>query len=158
MIGYKSGADSYITKPFNMDVLLARIKQLIEQREERKNSFNKDINVNPEDITISPIDEKFIKKAIEVVEKNINNSEYSVVTFSSDMAMDRSNLYRKMQSLVGKSPLEFIRSMRMKRAAQLLKTGKYSIIEVSVMVGYNSTRIFSQNFKETFGVIPSQYK
>jgi len=74
------------------------------------------------------------------------------------MAMDRSNLYRKMQSLVGKSPLEFIRSMRMKRAAQLLKTGKYSIIEVSVMVGYNSTRIFSQNFKETFGVIPSQYK
>ena len=141
-----------------MDVLLARIKQLIEQREERKNSFNKDINVNPEDITISPIDEKFIKKAIEVVEKNINNSEYSVVTFSSDMAMDRSNLYRKMQSLVGKSPLEFIRSMRMKRAAQLLKTGKYSIIEVSVMVGYNSTRIFSQNFKETFGVIPSQYK
>ena len=80
------------------------------------------------------------------------------MTFSSDMAMDRSNLYRKMQSLVGKSPLEFIRSMRMKRAAQLLKTGKYSIIEVSVMVGYNSTRIFSQNFKETFGVIPSQYK
>lgn len=158
VIGYKSGADSYITKPFNMDVLLVRIKQLIEQREERKNNFNKDINVNPEDITISPIDEKFIKKAIEVVENNINNSEYSVVTFSSDMAMDRSNLYRKMQSLVGKSPLEFIRSMRMKRAAQLLKTGKYSIIEVSVMVGYNSTRIFSQNFKETFGVIPSQYK
>ena len=156
--GYKSGADSYITKPFNMNVLQARINQLIEQREQRKKRFNSDVLIDPKDITISPLDEKFMSKAMECIKKNINNADYGVEAFSSDMAMERSNLYRKMQAVVGKTPSEFIRSIRLKRAAQLLKTKNYSVLDVSVMVGFNTMKYFTQHFKEEFGVPPSQYK
>lgn len=156
--GYKSGADSYITKPFNMNVLRARINQLIEQREQRKKRFNSDVLIDPKDITISPLDEKFMSKAMECIKKNMNNADYGVEAFSSDMAMERSNLYRKMQAVVGKTPSEFIRSIRLKRAAQLLKTKNYSVLDVSVMVGFNTMKYFTQHFKEEFGVPPSQYK
>jgi signal transduction histidine kinase/DNA-binding response OmpR family regulator/ligand-binding sensor domain-containing protein len=156
--GYKSGADSYITKPFNMNVLQVRINQLLEQREQRKKLFSKEVNVSPKEITISPLDEKIMSKAIECIEKNINNADYGVEAFSRDMAMERSNLYRKMLAIVGKTPSEFIRSIRLKRAAQLLKTKNYSVLDVSVMVGFNTMKYFTQHFKEEFGVTPSQYK
>lgn len=156
--GYKSGADSYITKPFSMNVLQARISQLLEQREQRKKLFSQEVSVDPKEITISPLDEKFMQKAMACIEKNINNADYNVEAFSSDMAMERSNLYRKMQAIVGKTPSEFIRSIRLKRAAQLLKTKEYSVLDVSVMVGFNTMKYFTQHFKEEFGVTPSQYK
>ena len=141
-----------------MNVLRARINQLIEQREQRKKRFNSDVLIDPKDITISPLDEKFMSKAMECIKKNMNNADYGVEAFSSDMAMERSNLYRKMQAVVGKTPSEFIRSIRLKRAAQLLKTKNYSVLDVSVMVGFNTMKYFTQHFKEEFGVPPSQYK
>lgn len=156
--GYKSGADSYIIKPFNMNVLRTRICQLLEQREQRRKRFNNEVDVNPKEITITPLDEKFMSKALACVERNINNADYGVEAFSSDMAMERSNLYRKMQAIIGRTPSEFIRSIRLKRAAQLLKTKEYSVLDVSVMVGFNTMKYFTRHFKEEFGVTPSQYR
>lgn len=155
--GYEAGADSYIAKPFSIDLLLTRIRKLIEQQQKRRESFNKNLEVEPSNITITSIDEQLIKRALECVEKNMNNCEYTVEQLSSDVGMTRMNLYRKLQNITGQTPTEFIRSIRLKRAAQLLQGSQLTILQISDLVGYNSSRAFSKNFKEMFGMLPSQY-
>lgn len=156
--GYQAGADSYITKPFNMSVLQACVQMLLDQRSKRHEEFEQEAEVNPKKITITPVDEKFLNKAMQCMEKNMMEEDYDVVAFSSDMAMERSTLYRKMVAVVGKTPLQFMHAIRMKKAAKLLGTGEYSVGDVAVMVGYSSTKYFSQHFKKEYGVLPSKYK
>jgi signal transduction histidine kinase/DNA-binding response OmpR family regulator len=154
---YKSGADSYIAKPFNFEVLLTRIEMLIEQQEKRRKQFHKTIEITPGSITTS-LDEELIRKALLVVEKNMNNSEYSVDELASELALSRRQLSRKFQSIIGLSPGEFIRSLRLKRAAQLLKDSQYNVSEISDMIGFGSIKYFNLHFKEAFGVTPTQYR
>lgn len=155
---YKAGADSYISKPFNLEVLLARIDMLFEQLEKRKEAFHKTIEISPSSITITSLDEEFVKKAVKFVEDNIDNTEYSVNQLSYDLAMSRTQLYRKFQSITGLTPNDFIRSVRLKRAAQLLKDSSYNISEISDMVGFNSIKYFNKYFKEQFDSTPTQYR
>lgn len=155
--GYESGADEYISKPFKFDLLLTRIQKLIEQQKDRKQIFRKTIEVNPSEITITSLDEKLIQKALECVEKNMDNSEYSVENLSSDVGMSRMSLYRKLQSITGQTPSEFIRSIRLKRAAQLLCGSQLSIAEIANKVGFSTPKYFTKYFKEMFGTTPSQY-
>ena len=156
--GYEVGADSYISKPFNFELLLVRIKKLIERQEDRRKEFKKNISVDPSAITITSLDEQLVKKALELIEKNMDNTSYSVESLSSDMGMSRMNLYRKIQSITGQTPTEFIRSIRLKRAAQLLLAdNKLSMVEVADMVGFSSPSYFTKCFKEQFGVLPTQY-
>lgn len=155
--GYAVGADSYISKPFSFDVLLVRIKQLIEQQEGRKKEFRKTLRVNPSRITITSIDEQLIQKALKLIEEHIDNSEYNVEQLSADMGMSRMNLYRKLQAITGQTPTEFIRTIRLKRAAQLLQDGKLNVSEVADRVGFSSSSYFTKCFKEQFGVLPTQY-
>ena len=156
--GYEVGADSYISKPFNFELLLVRIKKLIEQQEDRRKEFKKNISVDPSAITITSLDEQLVKKALELIEKNMDNTSYSVESLSSDMGMSRMNLYRKIQSITGQTPTEFIRSIRLKRAAQILSAdNKLSMAEVADMVGFSSSSYFTKCFKEQFGVLPTQY-
>ena len=156
--GYKVGADSYISKPFNFDVLLIRIRKLIEQQDIRKKEFQKGIHVDPGKITITSLDEQLIQKALGCIEKNMDNAEYNVEALSADMGMSRMNLYRKLQSITGQSPTEFIRTIRLKRAAQLLEGSQLTIAEVADRVGFNSASYFSKCFKEQFGMLPTQYQ
>jgi AraC-like DNA-binding protein len=137
--------------------LLLRIEKLIDQKNLRQLEFSKKLEVNPKEITITSIDEQLIEKALECLEKNMDNGDYSVQQFSQDLGMDRTVLYKKMQSITGLSPSEFIRSIRLKRAAQLLIHGQYSVAEVSEKVGFNTQKYFSKYFKEAFGVSPSKY-
>lgn len=155
--GYAVGADSYISKPFSFDVLLVRIKQLIEQQEGRKKEFHKTLRVNPSRITITSIDEQLLQKALKLIEEHIDNSEYNVEQLSTDMGMSRMNLYRKLQAITGQTPTEFIRTIRLKRAAQLLQDGKLNVSEVADRVGFSSSSYFTKCFKEQFGVLPTQY-
>jgi len=155
--GYKSGADEYLTKPFNLDILLLRIAKLLEQQILRKKHFAQKIEVNPKEITITSFDERLIEKALECLEKNMDNSDYSVQQFSEEMGMDRTVLYKKLLSITGLPPSEFIRSIRLKRAAQLLLKSQLSVGEVADKVGFNTHRYFSKYFKEAYGVTPSEY-
>jgi len=155
--GLQIGADEYLTKPFNMEVLLLRISRLIADQHLRQKHFSEKMEVNPRDITISSLDEQLIQKALDCVEKNMDNAGYSVQQLSHDLNMDRTVLYKKLQSITGLAPLEFIRSIRLKRAAQLLAQGNLPVAEVSEMVGFNTQKYFTKYFKETFGVTPSQY-
>lgn len=144
-------------QPFNFDFLLLRIAYMIEQKNWPKDSYFQKIEVNPKDITITSMDEQFIEKAVNFVEINMDNANYTVQQFSLDMSMDRTVLYKKLQLITGMSPSDFIRSIRIKRAAFLLSKGQYPVGEVADRVGFNTPRYFSKHFKDAFGVTPSQY-
>lgn len=156
--GYDAGADSYISKPFNFDMLMVRIRKLIEQQEKRQELFHKTIEVKPGSITITSLDEEFIQKALACVEKNIDNTEYSIEDLSNDVGLHRSHLYRKVQSITGQTPIDFMRSIRLKRAAQLLTGSQYRISEIADMVGFNTIKYFNKYFKEEFGMTPTGYR
>ena len=158
MDGYDAGADSYISKPFNFDMLMVRIRKLIEQQEKRQELFHQTIEVTPSSITVNSLDEEFIQKALQCVEKNMDNTEYSIEDLSSDVGLHRSHLYRKIQSITGQTPIDFMRSIRLKRAAQLLKGSQYRISEIADMVGFNTIKYFNKHFKEEFGMTPTQYR
>lgn len=155
--GYQSGADEYLSKPFSMEILMIRIAGLIEQDNQRKKSFSQKLQVSPKEITITSIDEQLIQKALNCIEDNMDNVEYSVMQFSLDMCMDRTVLYKKLQSITGLSPSDFIRSIRLKRAAFLLLNGQLPVNEVADKVGFSSAKYFAKYFREMFGVPPSQY-
>jgi signal transduction histidine kinase/ligand-binding sensor domain-containing protein/DNA-binding response OmpR family regulator len=155
--GYESGASEYITKPFNYKILLSRITTLIAERELVKRSFQKNIEISPSEISVTPLDQKLVAKAIDIVEKNINNSDFSVEEMGKELGMSRSHLYNKINSLTGKTPIEFIRLIRVKRAAQLLEKSQLTVAEVSYAVGINNLRYFAKHFKSEFNELPSQY-
>ncbi len=155
----KFGADDYITKPFSPVYLTARIDNILEQRKRLQESYRQRLmNLNPEvENTASP-DERFLAKLMNVMDKNIANSELTIDGLLSEMAMGRTVFYNKLKGLTGFSPVEFIREVRIKRAAQLLETGQYSITEVTYMVGMNDARYFSKCFKAAYNMTPSEYK
>jgi DNA-binding response OmpR family regulator/two-component sensor histidine kinase len=156
--GFELGADDYITKPFNGEILKTRISNLIENRRRIKERFSKRISVEPKDIAITSVDEKFIARGIDVIERHMDDSLFDVDVFTKEMNVSRTLLHTKLKALTGLSATEFIKSLRLKRAAKLLSEGQLSVSEVSVMVGFNSRNYFTKCFTELFGVSPSEYE
>ena len=155
--GLQTGADDYVTKPFNMIVLVLRIRKLIELSRYRQ-ATHATIDPTPSDIVITSLDEKLIEKAVKYVEDNISRSDLSVEELSRELGMSRVHLYKKLLQITGKSPIEFIRIIRLKRAAQLLRESQLHVSEVAYEVGFNNPKYFSRYFKEEFGVLPSVYQ
>lgn len=153
--GLREGADDYITKPFNLDILLLRIQKLLKWTQSNHEKFRK-MEVSPSEITISSLDEQLIEKAIRIVEENMDNSEFSVEELSAQIGISRSGLYKKLMSITGKSPLEFMRILRLKRGKQLLEKSQLSISQIAYKVGL-SPKQFSKYFKEEYGCLPSDY-
>ncbi len=155
--GFKVQADAYMTKPFKLDLLLLRISNLIDQQERRKALFKEQIEIKPNAMATTVIDEEFINSLMKQIDENLSDMAYSVEQLSSDMNMDRTTLYRKLTAISGLSPVEFLRSVRLKKAAQLLEQG-HSIADVASMVGFGTVSYFSKCFKAEFNVKPSQYR
>ena len=155
--GLEIGADDYITKPFNMELLLLRVNNLLQKRSKMQKQFQKNVEINPSEVEITSMDEKLIKKAIAIVEDNIEDPGFSVEDFSKELGMSRVYLYKKLTSITGKSPIEFMRIIRLKRGAQLLEKSQRTIAEVAYAVGFNSPRYFSKYFKEEYGMLPTAY-
>lgn len=155
--GIENGADDYITKPFNFQILEAKILNFINQHKAIKQVFRHKLDIEPKDITVTSLDELFMVKVLELTEKNISNPEYSIETMSRDLGMSRTLLYKKILALSGKPPLDFLRSLRLKRAAQLLSKSQMNVSEIAFQVGFNDPKYFSKHFKNEFGVIPSKY-
>mgnify|MGYP003056238044 CR=1 FL=1 len=132
-------------------------KTYVANQEKRKQEFRKNIEVNPSAITITSVDEQLIQKCLEYIEKNMDNPEYGVEELSGDLGMVRMSLYRKLQSITGHTPTDFIRSIRLKRAAQLLQGSQLPIVEIANRVGFSSPSYFSKCFREMFGMLPKQY-
>lgn len=155
--GLSVGADDYITKPFNMEVLKLRINKIIEMNVKRQEIFNQEIKIEPSRITITPLDRQLVEKAIRIVEANINETEFSVEELAGSLNISRSYFYKKMMKITGKKPIEFIRTIRMKRAQQLLAESQMQVSEIAYTLGYNSPKVFSKHFKEEFGMSPSEF-
>lgn len=154
--GLTLGADDYITKPFSLDVLRLRMKRLIKLNS--KGATRTLVNPEPESIKITPLDEKFIEKAVKYVSDNLDSPKLSVEDLSEHIGMSRVNLYKKIKQITGKTPIEFIRIIRLKRAAQLLRESQLNVSEIAYRTGFNSPKVFSRYFKEEFGILPSAYQ
>ena len=154
--GLEQGADDYLTKPFNLDVLRLRLKKFLEWSQHAHQNFQQKIDVSPSEITITSLDEQLIKKAIKAVEDNMIN-DYTVEDLASAVGLTRGHLYKKLMAITGKGPADFIRTIRLKRARQLLDESGMQISEIAYTVGYSSPKIFSRNFKAEFGMTPTDY-
>jgi signal transduction histidine kinase/ligand-binding sensor domain-containing protein/DNA-binding response OmpR family regulator len=154
--GLKAGAEDYITKPFNFEILQARINNLLQRQQKSQQLFRKTFDVKASELHITTLDEKFISNAIKCVEQNISE-EFSVEDLGAELGISRSYVFKKIQTLTGKTPLEFIRSIRLQHAAQLLLKSQLSVREIAYKVGYNNPKYFTKQFKDEFKVLPSAY-
>lgn len=155
--GLDTGADDYITKPFNPTLLEKRAANLIEQRKKLRKKFSEQIKIAPSEVALTPPDADLLEKAIRVVEEHISDAEFDVSQFAREMGVSRPVLYRKLPALTDYTPLEFIRAMRLKRAAQLLSQDVLSVSEVCYSIGFKTPKYFSKCFRKEFGVSPSEF-
>ncbi|SFW73222.1 hybrid sensor histidine kinase/response regulator transcription factor [Chitinophaga sancti] len=153
--GIDAGADAYITKPFSTRFLLTSIIRIIEQREKIRKRFANDPGFFAVHISENEADQQFLEKINMIIEKNLDNAQFSVDDFALAMKMGRTLFYKKVKGLTGYSPNEYIRLVRVKKAAELLNTGEYTVAEVAYKVGMNDPFYFSKCFKTQFGVPPS---
>jgi signal transduction histidine kinase/DNA-binding response OmpR family regulator len=155
--GLETGADDYILKPFSVQELKVRVINLIEQRKKLRERFSREVKLQPKDIAITSSDEVFLNKAIGLVEAHMSDTDFSVETFVHEIGMSRVQLHRKLKALTDQSTSEFIRSIRLKRAASLIEQQYGNIADVMYEVGFNNVSYFASNFKKMFGVNPSEY-
>lgn len=155
--GLDSGADDYIPKPFEMRELRARIRNLIENRKKLRARFSGPMQFNPAEVEVSSMDEKFLAKIKQIVETNLSNPAFGVEPFALEAGMSAAQLYRKLTGLTGYSPNDFIRHMRLQRAADLLSKKAGNVADVAYQVGFSNLSYFSKCFREKFEVTPSEY-
>ncbi len=157
MEGLQMGADDYIPKPFSLAILTTKIQNMMRTRRRMLDKYAKSLEVEPEKITFNAMDEALLKRAMTIVEKNMDNIEFSTDEFAREMNMSRSNLHLKLKAITGESTIDFIRKIRFNEAAKLLKDGRYTVAEVSTMVGFNTPSYFATSFKKYFGCLPTEY-
>ncbi|MBP8011560.1 MAG: two-component regulator propeller domain-containing protein [Bacteroides graminisolvens] len=167
--GLEQGIDDYVTKPFSSTYLKARIKSLLNQRKQLQELYLKQwserklghsipvVPIEPPQPEIVCFDELFMQQVMEVMEKQMDNSELTVDRFAQELAMGRTVFYQKLKAIIGLSPVDFIREMRIKRAKQLMESGEYNVSSVAYMTGFNDPKYFSKCFKKQFGMSPSEY-
>ena len=154
--GLTVGADDYVTKPFNNEVLRLKMKHLVALR--RKGATRSPLVPEPEKVKITSLDEKLIERAVKYVEDNISRSDLSVEELSKALGMSRVHLYKKILHITGKTPIEFIRILRLKRATQYLRESQLNVSEIAYQLGFNNPKYFSKYFQEEFGISPSEYQ
>ncbi|HSL88532.1 MAG TPA: response regulator, partial [Ignavibacteriaceae bacterium] len=155
--GLESGADDYMTKPFNNEELAVRIRNLIEQRKNLREKFSKEINVQTAGLVSNTLDEEFMKKVYERINQNLGNPNYDTDHLANELYISRRQLHRKLLALTGHSPGEFMRTLRMKQAAKMLLEKRFSITQIAYEVGFGSPAQFTRAFKKHFDCLPSEF-
>ncbi len=155
--GLKAGADDYISKPFSMTRLASKIQNTLRTRRRAFENYSNSMSINPKNITSNIQEEEWLNRAIQVVNDNIDNVEFSTEDFATEMNVSRSNLHLKLKAITGQGAVDFIHKVRFGRACELLLEGRYSVSEISYMVGYNTPSYFASRFKKYLGCSPSEY-
>ncbi|SHK18243.1 Signal transduction histidine kinase [Reichenbachiella agariperforans] len=155
--GLESGADEYINKPFNTKELQLKVRNLLRFVDNLKDRFQSNAEIAPSELTISSVDEEMLQRAIEIVDQNIDNQFFDVSLFCTELGVSRTMLFTKVKAWTNLTPNEFIHSMRMKRAANLLEQGKITVSQISFKVGFKNPKYFSKCFQKYHGSTPSQY-
>jgi len=156
--GLEAGAEDYIAKPFNMEMLSLKVSRIIERQQKTREQFKRKVEITTGEVEITSMDEKFVKKAVALVEANIGSSEFLVEDLCREMGMSRVYFYKKILSLTDKTPSEFIRFIRLKRAADLLEKSQMFVNEVAYQVGFNDPKYFRKYFKDEYGVSRTNIK
>jgi DNA-binding response OmpR family regulator len=157
--GLLTGADDYIVKPFNTKVLVTRCNNLVNSRKLLQQKFALQIDIDPQLIATNSIDQQLLEKATLIVEKNIDNAEFDVNAFASEMWLSRTNLFNKLKGVTGQTPNDFIVNIRLKKSIYLLVNNpELSIADITVQVGFGSTSYYIKKFHKLFGVTPAQYR
>ncbi|MEM7548595.1 MAG: response regulator [Bacteroidota bacterium] len=157
LAGLETGADDYVTKPFNKDVLKTRVRNLVEIRDRLRQRYSQEVILKPKDIAITPVDEKFLERIQKLLDEQLTEPSFNAEKFAREIGMSRMQLHRKLKALLGLTTTEFIRSQRLKMAAYLLETSDINVSEVGYEVGFNDHSYFSKCFKEVYGCTPSQF-
>ena len=155
---YNAGADGYISKPFELKILEARINNFIIHKKSKQEEFRTNVEVDIDSLETSSIDKDFLDKVVSVIKSNMAEGDFDVVQLADALAVSKSSLYRKMKIATGLSPIEFIRNIRLKHGSQLLKNKSMSIAEVAYECGFSNPKYFATCFKEDFGVTPKEYQ
>jgi DNA-binding response OmpR family regulator len=156
--GYELGADAYLDKPFSIDVLLARIENLLQSREILRESFLKNPFIGASTVALTKSDEEFITKLNNLIQENISESEFNVESMAEHFNMSRASFYRKVKGVLNLTPNEYIRVKRLKHAAEILRDEDIKVNEVSYMVGFNSPSYFAKCFQQQFGILPKDFQ
>ncbi|MGB6151807.1 MAG: two-component regulator propeller domain-containing protein, partial [Pricia sp.] len=156
--GLESGADDYISKPFDLKEFQLRIKNLIDATKRLKRKFSETHPFTPNEMTVSSMDEDLLKKAVQIVEENIGNDQFDITSFGEELGISRTLLFMKIKAWTNFTPNEFIQEIRMKRALQLLEQSHLNISQIAYQVGFNSPKYFSRCFQKRFGETPSKYQ
>ncbi|MFD0751869.1 two-component regulator propeller domain-containing protein [Mucilaginibacter calamicampi] len=157
LLGLEIGANDYITKPFNMDILNAKIRNLLELNERLKTTYSKQINLLAPETKIESNNEKLMSKVVQYIEENLTNSQLSIEGLSRKLVMSRGSLYTKILELTGKTPVDFVRSVRLDKAVILLEKSDMTVSQVSYAVGFSTPNYFARAFKTQFNMKPSEY-
>ena len=155
--GLKSTADAFLTKPFNNEIVKATVQQLITERKKLHERYSQELVLKPVDIVINSVDEKFIERLQNILDKNLSNSEFTIEDFAAEIGVSRMQLHRKLKSLLGVSATEFLRNERLKIGAELLHKGNGNISEIAYSVGFSDVSYFSKCFKEMYQCTPTEY-
>ncbi|KGO84873.1 histidine kinase [Flavobacterium rivuli WB 3.3-2 = DSM 21788] len=155
--GITEGADDYITKPFDSDILMARVETLLKSRENLRSYFLDNITLKENNQKVPAEYQEFLKKCIEIIEANLDDKDFTIKTFSKAMGMSHRSLYDKIKIISGETLTAFIRSVRLRRAALILLTEDVNIAHASAQVGFEDQRYFRQQFVKLFGMTPSDY-
>lgn len=154
---YEAGADGYIAKPFELKILFARVDNLVRASRMRQAAFRKEENLNLESLAYPSADKQFLQSIIDSIEQHLEEAEYDLEQLSAEMSMSKSTLYRKIKSMTGMTPLDFVRNIKMKHACMMLLSRTQNISEIAYAVGFTTPKYFTKCFKEEFGVTPSEY-
>ena len=159
LAGFRAGADDYITKPFNTNLLISRCNNLVNSRRLLQEKFSKQPQAFAQMLATNPMDKEMLDRAMAIIEQHLDNTDFNVNIFAREMGMARTNLFTKLKAVTGQTPNDFILSIRLKKGAVMLRNNpELNITEISDRIGFSSSRYFSKCFKEIYHVSPLAYR